>query len=260
MSMTVIPYGKKTLEELADAINEGHRSVCDGMFVTLRKAIMVGELLLEAQEQVPPGQWLEWLNANIEGSPGNLRQYMRLATYKELLPDNIKNGEVVIGKAGKPKPAGINTAIAYLRTLPETHRTPSRRRTFDYDVVRSLHKKGIPTKELAEMFAVSDGAIRSALLPTSERSRRGNRRKKEYAARQRALRRERAATAIRQSSGDVTEAYSLLRKCLQRAQAIYERPGHSKETRRHLSRAISRLHEAEDLLTLAMRDPSQEKT
>lgn len=258
--MTVIPIGQKTLEELSNEINEGHRSVCDGMFVTLRKAIHVGELLLEAQNRVPPGQWLEWIKNNIDGSPGTLRQYMRLATYSDLLPDHIANGQVVIGKAGKPKPAGINAAISYLQTLPDTHRTSSRRRTFDYDTVRHLHKNGVPTRELADMFSVSDGAIRSALLPTSERSRRGNRRKKEYAARQKALNRERAATAIRQSSGDITEAYSLLRKCLQRTQTIYERPGHSYHTKRHLSGVIDRLHQAEDMLSLAIKEPQEETT
>jgi hypothetical protein len=73
------------LENLAAQINEEHRA-CAGIFrKALEHAIRAGELLTEAKEQCPHGEWLPWLTHNFEGAPRTAQDYMRLYKHRDEL-------------------------------------------------------------------------------------------------------------------------------------------------------------------------------
>jgi hypothetical protein len=68
----------KSLDTLAEQINEEHRA-CVGTF---RKAfehgIRCGELLTEAKSRCEHGEWYPWLGKNFDGVPRTAQKYMRL--------------------------------------------------------------------------------------------------------------------------------------------------------------------------------------
>jgi Protein of unknown function (DUF3102) len=69
---------KSRLEQLSDEINAEHRAFVGTLRATLEHGIRCGELLAQAKEQCPHGTWLEWLEANFDGSARTAQVYMQL--------------------------------------------------------------------------------------------------------------------------------------------------------------------------------------
>jgi hypothetical protein len=72
-----------TLSDLAADINENHELA--RMFVgqAFDHAVKAGLLLIEAKKQVPHGQWLAWLKANVEVGTKQAQNYMKVAICPE---------------------------------------------------------------------------------------------------------------------------------------------------------------------------------
>lgn len=71
------------MNALAERINSLHREVEQHKTQMLLEARAAGELLLEAKDTVKHGEWLDWLEANFEGSGRTARAYMRIAAHWE---------------------------------------------------------------------------------------------------------------------------------------------------------------------------------
>jgi hypothetical protein len=66
------------LGRLAQRINREHRQVQAAFGKTLQHAKRAGELLVQAKERTPFGQWGPWLETNFEGSERTAQNYMRV--------------------------------------------------------------------------------------------------------------------------------------------------------------------------------------
>ena len=77
---------------LADRINTLHREVEQHKTQMLLEARAAGELLLEAKDTVKHGEWLDWLEANFEGSGRTARAYMRIAAHWEKIGLKMAEG------------------------------------------------------------------------------------------------------------------------------------------------------------------------
>ncbi len=68
-----------SLADLAHRIKAEHTAVAESLKDGVRHAIAAGELLIEAKDQVPHGQWLPWLREHCSLSERTCQLYMRVA-------------------------------------------------------------------------------------------------------------------------------------------------------------------------------------
>jgi hypothetical protein len=84
--------GSNSLADLAARIKAEHEAVGIALKDSVRHAIMAGELLLQAKDQVPHGQWLPWLRDHCTISERTAQLYMRVAKNRSEIEDQIRNG------------------------------------------------------------------------------------------------------------------------------------------------------------------------
>ena len=84
---------------LADRINALHHEVEQYKTQMLLEARAAGKLLLEAKDTVKHGEWLDWLEANFEGSGRTARAYMRIAAHWEKIGFKMAEGSANISIA-----------------------------------------------------------------------------------------------------------------------------------------------------------------
>lgn len=82
------PRPERPLDTLAAEINAHHRAFVEALRTAFERAILAGNLLIEAKAQVPHGEWLPWLRANFEGHTRTAQGYMQLACHYSL--DDLK--------------------------------------------------------------------------------------------------------------------------------------------------------------------------
>lgn len=76
---------KRELHKLAQRIKRYHASVVEQLRQSVDFAMMCGDLLLEAKEQVAHGQWGEWVSRHCEISDRTARLYMQLAQHRGVI-------------------------------------------------------------------------------------------------------------------------------------------------------------------------------
>jgi 2-succinyl-5-enolpyruvyl-6-hydroxy-3-cyclohexene-1-carboxylate synthase len=85
------PQFSNSLVDLAARIKSEHTAVSSALKESLRHAIAAGELLLEAKDQVPHGQWLPWLQEHCSISERTAQLYMRVAKNRAEIENQIRN-------------------------------------------------------------------------------------------------------------------------------------------------------------------------
>jgi hypothetical protein len=80
-----------SLTDLAARIVAEHRAVSTALKDSVRHAITAGELLIDAKNQVPHGQWLPWLRDHCTISERTAQLYMRCARNRSAIEDQIRN-------------------------------------------------------------------------------------------------------------------------------------------------------------------------
>jgi Protein of unknown function (DUF3102) len=81
-----------SLADLAARIKAEHEACTAAMQRSLQHAIAAGELLIEAKRQLKHGEWLPWLRDHCAMPERTARLYMRLASNRELIEQQIGNG------------------------------------------------------------------------------------------------------------------------------------------------------------------------
>lgn len=238
MTLAVVPtevLTPRSLDELAADFRREHDSALASAVQVVEHAIRAGEVLIEAKEQVPRGQWIAWLEANILRDGCKLSTataYMRFARHQDELR--------------RVQPATFQGAVRLLRGEADARLDPMER-----DEVRRLRRAGKTYKEVSKQLGISMPKVWRLANPESyEASKRKSRRLS--IAGQRAERQRDRDKLMRTTGGAVADAYSLLRKSLQRVEAAHEETT-DPEVRRHLASAMDRLHHAEDQIVRAVR-------
>ena len=85
------PQFSNSLVDLAARIKTEHTAVSSALKERLRHAIAAGELLLEAKDQVPHGQWLPWLQEHCSIFERTAQLYMRVAKNRAEIENQIRN-------------------------------------------------------------------------------------------------------------------------------------------------------------------------
>lgn len=244
--MTIVhEAADQRLVVLAATINREHSLAYQKAIEALEHAILCGEALIEARDAVPEGQWLRWVDENLNLSTGTLHRYIRVATYK----DHLLQAE--------RRPASINAAIGYLKAIEvpaaSTGRN-GRHPSFDVEEAKRLRAQGLTFTEIGPMLGVSDVAVWRQLTPGANRKAiaQANKWKKKRLAERKALEQAQRDKAVAKAGGAPAEAYALLRRCaVALDQALAEAA--NDDERKALRDALAFTHKGEDAIVLALR-------
>ena len=80
-----------SLADLSARIRVEHHATSAALKSSVEHAMAAGDLLIEAKELVPHGQWLPWLAENCELSERTAQLYMRTAKNREAIELQIRN-------------------------------------------------------------------------------------------------------------------------------------------------------------------------
>jgi len=246
----IVPHGQRTLDEIAVAIQHEHVEIKAHLATALVRAIVLGDLLLEARPQVPKGYFMEWVRDVAKIPQGTANTCMRLAEFKHLLPTEMTEPKVHLGRN---RAVSIEQALAYLKPLGVNRHGRAGRRPADKNEIRRLHSQGVPVREIAEMLGVNQKTVyRYTNDPEKEKARRAELRKRQIEAK-RILRREKARQELAATSDDLGRAYAAVREALERIQLAL--PHTTGKRRISVESAMHKLYEAEDRLTRASKEP-----
>jgi hypothetical protein len=99
--------GSNYLIDIAARVKIEHQAVAASLKQSVQHAIAAGELLLEAKDQIPHGQWLPWLEQHCGVTPRAAQMYMRVAKYRaaiELKYEDISHLTIADALAALAKP------------------------------------------------------------------------------------------------------------------------------------------------------------
>ncbi len=231
-----------SLDDLAATANREH-AACEGAAQTaLGHAIACGEALLIARKQFgSPTNWRKWAEATLTVTYRATGSYMRLATYRDELDEDMQVNEALRLLAGKPDiaPRGRPAVI------------PAERREA---ALRLVADEGLNASEAAREVGVSRATILRWVDPESHKaqSRRDQRRARAARLALREAEREKTIrAAVRKAGAGLAEAYSMAAR-LNDVLAQAEREAVSDEAREALQDARAHYHRMSDAITRAL--------
>src|SRR5215208_3178194 len=107
------PPDEQTLpDNMAELINEEHRAVQNAGGIALEHAMRAGAMLVAKKEELPHGEFMDWVKANCEFSDRTANDYMKLHRRREEVEANsqraadlsIRGALKAIAPPPKPKP------------------------------------------------------------------------------------------------------------------------------------------------------------
>jgi predicted transcriptional regulator len=234
-TLTLDQLGVLAVHESGEARNH--------LSAALQHVIKLGEVLLEARNR-PGIRWSEWIESiGIDRSRAS--KAMRLAFYQDALPpvatEPFKDAR---GTLRDPSPSH---ALLYIEQLP---RLRPGAKGYPAEVraeAKRLREQGLTLNAVAELLNVSPQIVNIWTNPKAAKQNAAARqaRNTRMSAANRALRaqteREERDRLARQTGGDISKAYGLVRRALSAVDAA------------GCHEALSPLHRAEDVLVAQMR-------
>lgn len=196
-----------SLAELAQQVTEAHRQAEHAVTAGFAYGIQAGELLIEVRRRLTAKEWREWVDENLEIRIVMANTYIRMAHYKDQLPDHITSW---------------NAARDYLRGMPKAISTGFDPAPEDVRAeAKFLRSQGMTIVDICEKLGYSYSAVSAWVNPRTKANRDASRRRREAA--KRALRRENQARAVKRYGNEEIEAtFNFIRKSLDAAQRGYD--------------------------------------
>lgn len=187
-----------TLEQLADEIGKGHRSVQANLSAAVATGIEVGLRLMEVKSRLGVGEWRPWIEVNIdELSPAQAGVYLRFAYYREVIFESAADSAIVWKDAMKAikglPPVLVDHAGAY----------PAEVR----DEAKRLRATGMPYTRIGQEMGIDCQTVKSWCEPGYRAEQR--RRFKERARRRRAAEKALREKEHREESDRLAKAQGL---------------------------------------------------
>lgn len=199
-----------TTRWLSATVDVEHGLVLDGVRNAFEHAVLCGLALLAAQEIVPQGEWMSWLETNVSYSGASAFEYMRIATFQDVLRTG---GYETIAAARKAiTELGLHRTQRYL--VGELRNSPTAK-PVEREMAEALVKNGASFQHAAKMVGVAPCTVSRWVDPKrAQRVRTANaQRKREHKAAAKALAdQERAQIvkrAVRKAGGAHAELYTM---------------------------------------------------
>lgn len=251
MSLVSVPPGASSadltswsLDDLAARANEEHEATQQVMTYVVDHGLNVGRALLEARSRHEGAStWCKWMDDNLSFPRGLASLYMRMVVYE----DELRSAGVVSGQKQ------IRRVLRGLPPLPRVTDT----RTLDPSLepeAKRLVAEGCTHREAARLLDVSEDTIKRWVSPTYAKKRAAarQRRRKEAEAAARALAEKERREAVRKAGGNISTAYSYVRKAAAELDAALG-DATDPEVRTALRAALAGVHKAEDEIGKAVR-------
>lgn len=180
-----------TLDELAATIRLEHEACMGVAQRTLEHATRAGEALLAVRERtMRTGTWTTWVRESAPLSRAQCYTYMRIAAFREFLPDGvgIKEGEMLL--AGLP---ALGTGRGRPR-LPDSMKQDAER----------MRGEGVPYKQIAKRLGISPSTVHNWFNGTHRKHQREAAKALREKRQQRAIKQ-----AVTKTGGALAEAYSM---------------------------------------------------
>lgn len=255
----------RPLSELAEIANHRHTATVESARATLNHAIAAGEAILAAHEQVGRGKgtgWTDWVAENLSCTLDMSRRYERLAFYRDEVEQALENGFLAPGRNG----GLVMASVRYLAGLPAVGGAANgvRYPQSTIDEARFLVEAGMTNPEAADELGVSAETVRGWTRDIESLTVKGpmsadQRQKRELAKRaarrarlaRKALRRQEREQAVKRHGGNVSEAYSMIRRLSQVLDRAVEDQTDT-EFRSALTRAMAKCNSLEDEIVRAV--------
>lgn len=239
------------LDVLAAAANARYRDMEASLVGAINDAVLCGEALLEAWSLVSQEEWAKWCGDHLDFTLQHAGSLMRLAHYKEQLPEEVLRPYV--GRNGRTHQPSYTRALSYIKGLPPLR--PSARKPLLLDAIRPeakrLRKQGLSYPKIAGLLGVAELTVYRALNPEASKRYNENvrRRRKEASAARRALasQRKQAERKLLAKASPLGDAYSHVRRALDELESL--------SGDRRVEQWMAALYRVEDQLGEAMRAP-----
>ncbi len=209
----------QTLEALEETVQREHEACLIAAKTTFDHAVRAGEALLQIRDLLlPTGQWTKWVEERFPMHKSQAYTYMRVATYRHLIPEGT----------------GIGAANKLVEGLSAIDGGPGRARVADItkEEAQRLRVAGASYKQIAKQLGASVSTVHYWFND-------GTRSQKDKRARQ-ALKKQEQARALKRvvnkTGGALAEAYSLAER-MDDVLGQAHREATEPEARRDLARA-----------------------
>lgn len=224
------------LENLAQTVQREHDAGSEAAATAVDHFIAAGEALNEAKKLLNRGEWTPWMLENFPDiSITTLNTYMRVARFKheiiEAAPPDLKS-------AGR---------------IARDSRIQIRRVSWDKvdrQAIKDLHQNGRTIRQICEILEVPYNQVHTTVHPEQEKVRRAKASSRTKAGR-RALARQERDAEVKKHGGDLSLAYSHVRKALQLLEGVELK---SSLAKRSISDAMHKLYFAEDKIGQAVKN------
>lgn len=237
-----------SLDELAARANAEHALVeaeaeaaRERISAGLLHAIKSGAALLEVKERLGSGEFDPWLESNWAGSKTMAKCYCRWAYYKE----------EILSAPMDVSTSNVGAIVVGLPPIPTNgYRVPQEK----IDQMKQLRAEGMPYRAIAEIVGVGAQSVSYHIEPGAKAKRiaENKRWKRRQAAARKALDQQEREREIRKAGGNISAAYSYVRKAAAELDAALGDAA-SPEVRQALRAALAGVHKAEDEIGKAVR-------
>jgi hypothetical protein len=158
---TPVTISQEPLSALANRIRDAHQAVGRALGSVLELAMVAGDALIAAHDQVNHGEWGRWLRRNCELGGRTAQVYMQLARHRELIEANpqrsadlsLSGALRLIGDSKEapvqPRKTGKPSSSSKLDTLAWSSATLEQRRHFLDGVGADTLIEAMPAEFLA---------------------------------------------------------------------------------------------------------------
>lgn len=229
MTLVHDPNSKK-LRALAEYANAQHAAAFEAGRQAIEHAINVGTAMIEARSLVQKGHWHDWMEQNVEMNVSMVYNYIRIAEYA----DEVRAADVPTLRAARQMLVGKKSKESQRRDLVKL------------DAVRLYKQGGRSQAEVAEIFGVCQTTLWRWINP--QKAEKYDRRKRRRTmAERRALKRQEQHRRVVEAGGDISQAYSLVRRALQSLEDLQPK---TEVGRKRRNEAMHRLYNAEELISV----------
>src|SRR5215217_6938057 len=145
---------ERSLDALAEEINAEARAFVTGLRKTVEDGIRAGQKLTEAKALCARGQWLAWLEENVEVSVRSAQEFMRLYKHRDEVRAKMRDAahlsisgalkeiaapsEIVVSKVGRVSPKSMR----HLKQAWRAHDPTERPRIIEEIVEQMQESRG----------------------------------------------------------------------------------------------------------------------